>query len=168
MFKTGGGAGGGAGTFMLIAGISMWMLLVLVLVLVLVLTLLPPPLEGEPVLPEGAPVEEVVCAVEACWVWAAAVEPAEVLCGAVEEAREVVAGALEDAGEVACPPGDEDWVVETEADCEPGGVVDEVEAQVDDVAAVVEGCREVVVSAPEAVVVTRTQASDEFAPTGDV
>ena len=147
-------------------------------------------LEGEPDPPEGAPVDEVVCAVEVGWVWPAADEVEEVLPGAVEEALEVVLGALEDAEEVACPPGDEGWVVEKEADGEAGGVVGEVEAQVDDVAGavvvgdgevvagagavVVGGCEvgvcsaAVVVPESEAVVVMRTQSSEEFAPVGDV
>lgn len=131
-----GGGGGGAGTLMLIAGISMWMLFVLVFVLTLLP--LPPPLDDEPVPPEGAPVGEEVCPVEAlcvvCGGWAGVwPEEVEVAPSFGDEGGEVAAGGAEDAAEEACCPGEDEGISEEVASCDTGGVEEDEGGQSDDV-----------------------------------
>ncbi len=154
----------------MIAGISMWMLLVLVLVL----TLLPPPLEDEPVPPEGAPADEVVCAVDVAWIGDWAVEAEAVPGGggggaeAVEERAEDV---LDGGAELVEGEAEVVGIGEEVACCDVGGVEEEgaVELVYDVVCgADCGGAVVVVVSAAEAEVVTISQASEELDPVGDV
>ena len=143
----------------------------MLLVLVLTLLPLPPPLDDEPVPPEGAPVDEVVCPVEALgvvcegWVWPGEVEAAP------DCEDEPVDGAAEDGGGLG--------VGEAVGGCDVGAVED---------GHVVELCEElcaaaavvvvmgacdcaadvVLVASPEDVAGIFAQASEELEPVGEV
>ena len=145
----------------------------MLLVLVLTLLPLPPPLDDEPVPPEGAPVDEELGAGDVCWIWGGAVE-AQVVPGGGGDCGEAVEGGAEEAldggGELVegeAERAEEVWVGEEVSCCDVADVEEENAAEL--VYCVVCGAGVVVVvSAAEAEVVTATQASEELDPVGDV
>lgn len=148
--------------------------MLLVLVFVLTLLPLPPPLDDEPVPPEGAPVDEELGASDVCWIWGGAVETEAVPGGgggggeAVEGGAEEVLDGGAELVEGEAERAEEVWVGEEVACCDVADVEEEDAAELVYCVVCEGGGVVVVVSAAEAEVVTATQASEELDPVGDV